>query len=58
MVEIAHGLLYKNDDHTAAIQFIDAQLDKINSQAVFAWEQDRLEMVRVLHAIRVEAGTS
>ena len=56
MVEMAYGLPYKEDDHTTAIQFIDAQLEKINSQAVFGWEQDRLEMIRVLHAARVEAG--
>ena len=55
MVEMAFGLPYKHDDHTKAIQFIDAQLEKINSQAVFAREQDRLEMIRVLHAARVEA---
>ena len=27
-----------------------------NSQAVFAREQDKLEMIRILHAARVEAG--
>ena len=31
------------------------QLEKINSQAVFAREQDRLEMIRVLHAASVES---
>ena len=56
MVEMAFGLPYKHDDHTTAIQFIDAQLEKINSQAVFGREQDRLEMIRILHAARVEAG--
>ena len=30
MVEIAHGLPYTEEDHTTAIQFIDAQLEKIN----------------------------
>ena len=55
MVEMAFGLPYKQDDHTTAIQFIDAQWEKINLQAVFAREQDRLEMIRVLHAARVEA---
>ena len=56
---MAYGLrLSKDDDHTTAIDLIDAQLEKINSQAVFAREQDRLdsEMIRVLHAARVEAG--
>ena len=47
---------YKDEDHTTAIKFIDAQLEKINSQAVFAREHERLEMIRVLHAARVEAG--
>ena len=55
MVEMAFGLPYKQDDHTTAMQFIDAQLEKINSQAVFAREQDRLEMIRVLHAARVDS---
>ena len=56
MVEMAHGLPYKEEDHTTAIQFIDAQLEKINSQAVFGREQDRLEMIRILHAASVDAG--
>ena len=47
---------YKEDDHTTAIMFIEGQLEKINSQAVFAREQDRLDMIRILHAARVEAG--
>ena len=45
MVEMAYGLPYKEDDHPTAIQFIDAQLEKINSQAVFGREQDRLKMI-------------
>ena len=56
MVEMANCLPYKEDDHTTAIQFIDAQLERINSQAVFGREQDILEMIRVLHAARLEAG--
>ena len=60
MIEMAYaqpyGLSYNQDDHTTAIMFINAQLEKINSQAVFAREQDRLEMIRILHAARVEAG--
>ena len=55
MVEMAFGLPYKHEDHTTAVQFIDAQLEKIDSQAVFAREQDRLEVIRVLHAARVES---
>ena len=55
MVEMAFGLPYKQDDHTTAMQFINARLEKINSQAVFAREQDRLEMIRTLHAARVDA---
>jgi hypothetical protein len=31
-------------------------LEKINLQATFAKEQDRLEMIIILHAARVEAG--
>jgi hypothetical protein len=36
--------------------FIDAQLEKINSQALFAKEQDQLEMMMILHAVRVESA--
>ncbi len=43
-------------DHKAAIMFIDAQLEKINSQALFAKEQDQLEMMMILHAVRVESA--
>jgi hypothetical protein len=38
-----------------AIMFIDEQLEKINSHASFAREQDQLEMSRILHAARVES---
>ena len=55
MVEMAFGLPYKHEDHTTAIQFIYAQLETFNLQAVFAQEQDRLEMIRVLHAARLES---
>ena len=56
MVAMANGLPYKHDDHTTAINLIDSQLEKINAQSVFAREQDRLEMIRILHAARVESG--
>ena len=55
MIGMAYGLSYKEDDHTTANMFINAQLEKINSQAVFAREQDRIEMIRILHAARVDA---
>ena len=38
------------------IHLINAQLEKINAQAVFAREQDILEMIRVLHSACVESG--
>ncbi len=41
MVEMTYGLQCKHEDHTTAIIFIDAQLEKINSHASFAREQDR-----------------
>ena len=56
MIELAYCLSYKEDDHTTAIMFIDAQLEKFNSQAVFGREQDRLELIRILHAACVDAG--
>ena len=49
VIEMAYGLLYKHDDHTTSINPIDAQLEKINSQAR---EQDRLEMITVLPLVR------
>jgi hypothetical protein len=36
---------YKYEDHTIAIRFIDAQLERINAHASFAREEDRLEMI-------------
>jgi hypothetical protein len=55
MIEMAYGLPYKHDNHTTAINLIDAHLEKSNSQTTFAREQDMLEMTRILHTIRVEA---
>ncbi len=54
MVELTYNLQYKYSDHTTAIMIIDVQLEKINSHASFAREQDRLEMVLILHAACVE----
>jgi hypothetical protein len=56
MIEITYGLPYKYENHTTAILFIDAQFEKINAHASFAREQDRLEMIRILHSARVESG--
>ena len=56
MVEMAYGLPYKHDIHTTAINLIDKQLEKINSLMVLAREQDRLEMMRFLHAAGVDPG--
>ncbi len=36
MVEMTYGSQYKYEDHTTAIVFIDAKLEKINSHASFA----------------------
>ena len=47
---------YTYEDHTTAIMFIDAQLEKINSHASFAKEQGQLEIIQILHAVRVEPG--
>jgi hypothetical protein len=56
MIEMTYCLPYKYKDHTTAILFIDAQLEKIIAHASFAREEDRLEMIRTLHAARVESG--
>ncbi len=45
MVGMTYGFLYKHEDQVTAIMFIDAQLEKINSQASFAEEQDLIEMI-------------
>ncbi len=57
MIDMTYGLQYKYEDHTTAILFIDAQLEKINPHASFAREQDQLEMILILHTTRVESGT-
>ncbi len=57
MIEMIYCLPYKYEDHTTAIWFIDAQLEKINAHASFAREEDQLEMIRTLHAARVESGS-
>ncbi len=44
------------EDHTTAILFIDAQLEKINTHASIIREEDWLEMIRILHAARVESA--
>ncbi len=58
MIELAYVLPYKHDNHwhTTEIDLIDAQLQKINIKVTFAREQDRLKMIRILHAARVESG--
>ncbi len=38
MVEMAYGLQYKQENHTTALQFIDALLEIIKTQANFARE--------------------
>jgi hypothetical protein len=57
MIEMIYCLQYKYKDHTTAIRFIDAQLEKINAHASFAREEDWLEMIWTLHAARVESGS-
>ena len=54
MVEMAHGLPYKHEDSTVAINLVDAQLELDLSQATFAKEQERFEMMRILNDERVE----
>ena len=54
MVEMAHGLPYKHEDSTVAINLVDAQLELDLSQAPFAKEQERFEMMRILNDERVE----
>jgi hypothetical protein len=56
IVDMTFSLPYKHEDHLPAITFIDVQLEQINLNASFAREQDRLEMIRTLHAARVESG--
>ena len=54
MVEMAHGLPYKHEDSTVAINIVDAQLELDLSQAPFAKEQERFEMMLILNDERVE----
>ena len=53
---MARALPYMYDNRTTAINLIDAQLEKIDSQATFAREQDRLEKIFFLHAASVDFG--
>ena len=46
----------QHDNHTTAIDLIDAQLEKINSQITIAREQDRLAMIRIVLAARVDSS--
>ena len=45
---------YKHDDSTVAINIVDEQLELDLSQAPFAKEQERFEMMRILNDQRVE----
>ena len=54
MVEIAYGLPYKHEDSTVAITIVDAQLELDLSQAPFAKDQERFEMIRILNDERLE----
>ena len=54
MVEMAYGLPYKHEDSTVAINIVDAQLELDLSQALFAKEQERFEMMLILNDERVE----
>jgi hypothetical protein len=54
MVEMAYGLPYKHEDSTVAINIVNAQLELDLSQAPFAKEQERFEMMRILNDERVE----
>ena len=56
MIKMIYCLPYKYEDHTTAILSIDARLERINAHASFAREEDRLEMIRILHSARVESG--
>ncbi len=57
MIEMIYSLQYTYKDHTTAIWFIHAQLEKINTHASFAREEDQLKMIQTLHAARVELGS-
>ena len=54
MVEMAHGLPYKHEDSTVAINLVDAQLELDLSQAPFEKDQERFEKMRILRDERVE----
>ena len=54
MVEMAQGLPYKHEDSTVAINLVDAQLELDLSQAPFAKDHERFEMMQILNDERVE----
>jgi hypothetical protein len=49
MIEMAYGLPCKHEDSTVAINLVDAQLEIDLSQSPSAREQERFEMMRILH---------
>ncbi len=49
MVEMAYGQPHKHEDSTVAINLVDAQLEQDLSQSLFARDQDRFEMMRILN---------
>ena len=51
---MAYGLPYKHEDSTVAINTVDAQLELDLSQAPFAKDQERFEMMLILNDKRVE----
>ena len=53
MVEMGYGLPYKYEDSTVAISIVDTQLELDLSQAPFAKDQERFEMMQILNDERV-----
>ncbi len=54
MGEMAYGLPYQHEDSTVAINLVNAQLEQALSQSLFARDQDRFEMIRILNEESVE----
>jgi hypothetical protein len=54
MIEMTYGLPYQHEDSTVAINLVNTQLERDLSQSLFARDQDRFEMIKILNEERVE----
>ena len=57
MIEDAFGLPFKSEDSMTAINFMDAQIEAVESSMPFASKSDRMGFTRSLHELKLEYET-